>query len=400
MFLAKCVRVFAPRSLRFYRVLAIESSCDDSSVALLDCDDDDHSGGGFGQCRVLCHLKDTLDSASAGGIIPTQAHTHHQSALPCLLEKLELSRITNRPDLIAVTRGPGMLGSLSVGLNLAKGLSLALGVPLLGVNHMLGHLLVPRMTDPRIEFPFTSLLVSGGHTMLVHSEDIINHRIVCDTIDVAVGDSLDKCGRELGITGIMIGKEMERWARNAAQGERHPFRLPNPLSGFNKGKLAFSFAPFVTAVKEQLKLTPLNGTDTQKGVFAGQIQEAIFTHLISKIRDVMRNPSGNIRTQGARSFVCSGGVSSNVELRRRLELELKDHFDNFYYPEAALCTDNAVMIGWTGIELMRHFKTTKNVQIYNDMSMLPVRKWALDELAAISEWKKEKYYVNNNDYMR
>lgn len=386
------------KARRLYRVLAIESSCDDSSVALLDYDEK------TGVTSTISHLKSTLNSTAVGGIIPTEALSHHQQAMPLLID--QIMRIPQfddcPPDVIAVTRGPGMVGSLSVGLNLAKGLSLGLSTPILGVHHMLGHLLIPRMNSGdignRIDFPFISLLVSGGHTMLVLSKDVLHHEILVDTIDIAIGDSLDKCGRELGIKANMIAKEMEIMALQKTDGVHSIVNLPNPLSmGHNKNKLAFSFAPYITSLKSQMKDALIHGAgrgDALLNQIAYDIQESHFDHLIYKIKQWSEKNMHLYETgttEGRLQFIASGGVSSNKRLRHKLENELRSYFKSFHYPtQNDLCTDNAVMIGWVAIELFKYFKIKEGCTISNSLDILPLRKWDLKDLVKISKWHKQR----------
>lgn len=372
---------------RFYKVLAIETSCDDTSVAYLNHNTETNT------TEIRFNEKETLDSASEGGIIPTEAHVHHQRKIGSLVRRALSAEPT--PDVICATRGPGMLGSLSVGLNVAKGISIGLGRPLLGINHMLGHLLVPRLSHPTIEFPILSLLVSGGHTMLVLSKSPIDHEIVCNSIDIAVGDSLDKCGREIGIRGIMIGKEMERLVASAHLLPQlddpivNEIKLPNPLNGRNKSRLEFSFSPFITSVKNFLKLHPLSTLDQQQhAMLASKVQSAIFGHLLSKIRNVL--DSDPAKFERVNNFICSGGVSANKSLRGELESQFCEDFENFYYPPLDLCTDNAVMIGWAGIELLNFYKVREGVYISNDLDIVPLRKWPLNDIEDVSAWKKSR----------
>lgn len=367
---------------RFYRVLAIESSCDDSSVALMDFNE------ATGHTEVVSHLKSTLNSSSVGGVIPTEALSHHQMSLPSLIREI-IGKKSEPIEFIAVTQGPGMVGSLSVGLNLAKGLSLGLSKRLLGVHHMLGHLLVPRMNQQdQLKFPIISLLASGGHTMLVESQDILTHKILVDTIDIAIGDSMDKCGRQLGIKANMIAKEMEKLALKT-DNSKNLLHLPNPLSAsHNKRKLSFSFSPFITALNNQIEAMTINDESTLNHL-AFEIQESHFNHLIYKIKQYMVK-HGDVNSKI--NFVASGGVSCNKRLRTKLETELREYFESFHYPSNnELCTDNAMMIGWAAIELYNHFKTTESCHISNNLDILPMRKWDLTELISKSQWFKTPF---------
>ncbi|CAR25754.1 ZYRO0A07326p [Zygosaccharomyces rouxii] len=365
---------------RWYKVLAIETSCDDTCVAILD------RKSSIEPPRTIVHLKETLNSASAGGIIPTKAHLHHQQQIGPVTHRALQSAGMPNIDLVCVTRGPGMPGSLSGGLDFAKGLAVAWKKPFVGVHHMLGHLLIPRMLNngqnPR--FPFVSLLVSGGHTVLVLSRSCVDHEILCDTLDIAVGDSLDKCGREIGIRGNMIAKEMEKFINQEPLQLNVPMQLPNPLR--NKSTRvdvqAFSFAPFITALKGNLT-KPLSEYQVHEvRSMAYQMQEAIFHHIVTKLKLVIR--LNKEKFEGVSSFVLSGGVGANARLRNLLETEFGDTFDNFCYPPLELCSDNAIMIGWAGIELFeKHCLTT-------DLQATPVRKWPLTHLLEVPCWDSTK----------
>lgn len=372
-------------AVRGYRVLAIETSCDDTCVCVLD------RYSPAAAPRVVCHLKATLDSVEQGGVIPTRAHEHHQVSIAGLVKEAiwrsgKGERGCGRIDLVCATRGPGMPGSLSVGLDFGKALSVAWDKPFIGVHHMLGHLLVPRMetADPQPEYPFLTLLVSGGHTMLVLSSAVEKHVIMCDTIDIAVGDSLDKTARELGIRGNMIAKEMEAFINEDLPQARTkpvaPMRLPQPLKNQN-GRMnmqAFSFSPYLTAVRQHLNRSIDDYSIEERRSMAYQVQESIFDHIIKKTNLVLTLNSE--RLSGVKHFVCSGGVGANMRLRERLESELIRPFESFNYPKLEYCTDNAVMIGWAGIELYETLGLT------TELNVTPIKKWPLTEILDRPGW--------------
>ncbi|CAH00598.1 putative N(6)-L-threonylcarbamoyladenine synthase [Kluyveromyces lactis] len=382
-----------PRSLVFrraYRVLAIETSCDDTCVAILDRGTKDRPAD------VLCHLKSTLDSVEYGGVIPTRAHEHHQKNIASVVKSaLKTTKSQNKIDLVCATRGPGMPGSLSVGLDVGKALSVAWDKPFIGVHHMLGHLLIPRLETDGLkpQYPFITLLVSGGHTMLVLSTDVDKHEILCDTIDIAIGDSLDKTARELGIKGNMIAKEMESFINEedinvvrAGITSVKPMRLPTPLKNQN-GRMnmqAFSFSPFLTAVRQHLSQPIGEYTAEERRYMAYQVQESIFNHIITKLNLVLKLNSK--RLSNVKHFVCSGGVGANMRLRHRLETDLIRNFDSFHYPKLEYCTDNAVMIGWAGIELYESLGLT------SDLSVTPIRKWPLTDILNVPGWIMKTQY--------
>ncbi|SCV04278.1 LANO_0G09230g1_1 [Lachancea nothofagi CBS 11611] len=381
---AKIALFAAPRYVntlvRSYKVLAIETSCDDSCVAILE-----HNKEG-NKTKVLAQLKETLDSQKEGGIIPTRAHLHHQQKIAPLVQRaLRETSSQGEIDLVCVTRGPGMPGSLSGGLDVAKGLAVAWNKPLVGVHHMLGHLLVPRMqSNGRApQFPFVSLLVSGGHTLVVLSRSLNEHEILCDTIDIAIGDSLDKCARELGIRGNMIAKSMEAFINENLDDARSKeifMILPKPLRNQN-GRMnvqKFSFSPFLTAVKQSLAKDIALYTDREKRSMAFQVQESLFDHLITKLKLVIAMRP-DIFSQ-VKHMVCSGGVGANKRLQQMLQTEFRNSFDEIYFPELSLCTDNAVMIGWAGIELYETLGLTTNLDVS------PIKKWPLTEMLEVPGW--------------
>ena len=203
--------------------------------------------------------------------------------------------------------------------------------------------------------------VSGGHTTFVLSRAIDDHEILCDTIDIAVGDSLDKCGRELGFKGTMIAREMEKFINQDINDQDFALKLemPSPLknSASKRNMLSFSFSAFITALRTNL--TKLGKTEIQElpereiRSIAYQVQESIFDHIINKLKHVLKSQPEKF--ENVHEFVCSGGVSSNQRLRTKLETELgtlnSASFSNFHYPPLDLCSDNSIMIGWAGIEL-------------------------------------------------
>lgn len=373
------------RLVRYYRVLAIETSCDDACVTLLDR---------FSKTEaptVIDERKVTLDSTSAGGVVPTDAANHNRKNISVLVNKMIVENKWNtpgtKPDVICATRGPGMVGSLAGGYQLALGLSVAWQIPLVGVNHMLGHLLVVRMKTNGMEpkYPFLSLLVSGGHTMCVLSESLTEHEILVDTVDIAAGDALDKCGRELGISGNMIGKETEAFINQFKDELEKPVDImvkePMLNQWDRKDILQYSFASFNSQVKNTLKKfynSEIPNDDIIKARLLYNFQKVIFQHMISKIKLAIKQHDLKVE-----NFVCSGGVSSNFYLRKMLEEQLEPAgIKKFYFPEPKLCTDNATMIGWAGIELFESGYAT-------ELGTTVVRKWPITQLFELEGWKKE-----------
>jgi N6-L-threonylcarbamoyladenine synthase len=382
--LLRSTRLSFQRAVRHYRVLAIETSCDDACVTLLDR---------FSKTEaptIIDERKATLDSKSMGGVVPTDAANHNRRNISKLVDEVirENGWNTNdsKPDLVCATRGPGMVGSLAGGYQLACGLSIAWGVPLVGVNHMLGHLLVVRLKSngQAPAFPFLSLLVSGGHTMCVLSKSLLEHEILVDTIDIAAGDALDKCGRELGIVGNMIGKETEAFLNSHKEQWSEPVdvMVKEPLLNQwdRKDLLQYSFASFNSQVKNTLKKyydSQIPSDDKIRARLLFRFQETIFQHMITKIKLAIKEH----RLEGVENFVCSGGVGSNMHLREMLQEQLSPlGMKNFYFPEPRLCTDNATMIGWTGIELYEAGLTT-------NIGTTVIRKWPITQLLELEGWE-------------
>ncbi|ANB13586.1 Qri7p [Sugiyamaella lignohabitans] len=379
---------------RKYMVLAIESSCDDSAVCLIDRREDS------GAPVIVDHVTRSLDTAKAGGIIPIDAVAHHLSSIAPLVSQVLERNGLSKVDLVCATKGPGMFSSLSSGFNLAKGLSIAWNVPLIGVHHMLGHLLTPRFftNGQEPKFPFLCLLTSGGHTMLVLCKSLFEHEILANTMDVAIGNSLDKCAREIGLSGQMLGKELELFINE--RDESHDphcvpaeFAFPNPLQNRcgRKDMVAFSFASFISVMGRSRDR--IYGPDTtlaslsvsQRREIGHRAQTAIFNHLASKVRLAIQqmqdthdmDPATNTSTSAPIDFVCSGGVASNKLLREMLSSQLGSYNLKFHYPDPKWCTDNALMIGWAGIELHE-----SGLYRPTELDELPIPKWPLDEFTA------------------
>lgn len=407
--LAKRINIRFPAHIlarRYYRVLAIESSCDDSCVALLE--KNEHNSP-----VAIDEQKSTLNSAITGGIIPTAAHEFHQQNIASLVgdfcAKHQISA-SNPPDLICVTRGPGMVGLLSAGLQLAKGLAVAWNKPLIGVHHMLGHLLtakLPLKNSPvpnELKYPFLSLLCSGGHTMLVLLTSLKEHEIIIDTLDIAAGDSLDKCARELGFSGNMIGPELEKYVSEIDDTQKKRFAqikthdrtnefgllLKMPMKNIKRGripeKVEFGFASFLSSITAYKKERPMN--EEAKQFVAYKLQELIFDHIVNRIQVAFlkygkteENGLQKGKFDDVKDFVCSGGVAANKVLRQKLFNNLNvGHTFNFHFPDLSLCTDNATMIGNAGIEIFEKLKKKSS------LSILPIRKWPMNELLKVDGW--------------
>lgn len=390
-------------SRRDYIVLALESSCDDSCVALLE------QIPGSSQPRLIAETRRTLNSGSVGGIIPTAAHDFHHANMANLVQEfLHTHGLSLRkpPDLICCTRGPGMVGSLSSSLQLAKGLLIAWKVPLIGVHHMLGHILAARLTQEATipQYPFLSFLCSGGHTMLVLLKSTSEHEIIIDTADIAAGDALDKCARELGVKGNMVAQKLEIEVERIPINFIDEFRkvnldtlnndlrlkLPKPYRGPHDlrypSKIEFSFSLFLSTLQGFFKR---NAHVDQQAIdlLRFKVQESLFDHLVDRLNIALIKhgepspacPEADRKFANVKDFVCSGGVAANKVLRRKLQNNLAAPM-NFHFPDFHLCTDNAAMIGIAGIEIFEKLRVT------SDLSILPIRKWPLSDLLNVDGW--------------
>jgi N6-L-threonylcarbamoyladenine synthase len=330
-------------------LLAIESSCDETSAAIM----------------VDGELKSNVISTQLihsewGGVVPELASRAHQkSIIPVVQEALQKANI-NKNDLnaIAFTRGPGLLGALMVGTSFAKSLALSLDIPLIEVNHMQAHVLAHFIEEPRPQFPFLCLTVSGGHTQLVWVEGPLNMQIIGETQDDAVGEAFDKTAKLLGLPypgGPLIDKL-------AKEGNPNKYTFP---MGEMPG-LDFSFSGIKTAIlyflQKALKLNP-NFIEENKADICASVQKTLIEILLRKVKKAMRE-------KNCSSIAIAGGVSANSGLRKRLqELGEENHWDVFI-PAFSYCTDNAGMIAMAG-----HFKFEAGEFCGQDVS--PLARYAL-----------------------
>ncbi|QNP98512.1 YALIA101S14e01288g1_1 [Yarrowia lipolytica] len=347
-----------------YNVLAIETSCDDTCAAIISRDREKNTAA------LIDHVKITLDSSLQGGINPALATAHHHQSVGPLIRDVLKKHADTTIDLVCATRGPGLPGCLSSGVTFAKGLSLGLGVPYLGVHHMLAHLLTPRLFEAaegysghKTEFPFLSLLVSGGHTMLVLSKSLYDHTVLCNTADVAIGDALDKCARTLGFQGNMLGKVMDQYCRSADTPSSQ-WNIPMPVD--NKNDIRYSFAAFHSYIGMKKKETQAETTPE----LALEVQTAIFNHLMKKTKAAFNIYKKEIAS--ATTLVCSGGVAANPRLREALQELCAKYKLEAVFPDPYWCTDNAAMIGWAGIELHED-------GYRSDLEGFQIPKWPLAE---------------------
>ena len=330
-------------------LLAIESSCDETSAAIM----------------VDGELKSNVISTQLihsewGGVVPELASRAHQkSIIPVVQEALQKANI-NKNDLnaIAFTRGPGLLGALMVGTSFAKSLALSLDIPLIEVNHMQAHVLAHFIEEPRPKFPFLCLTVSGGHTQLVWVEGPLNMQIIGETQDDAVGEAFDKTAKLIGLP-YPGGPLIDKLAK-----EGNPNKYPFPM-GEMPG-LDFSFSGIKTSIlyflQKEVKLNP-NFIEENKADICASVQKTLIEILLRKVKKAMRE-------KNCSSIAIAGGVSANSGLRKRLqELGEENHWDVFI-PAFSYCTDNAGMIAMAG-----HFKFEAGEFCGQDVSPLARYAW-------------------------
>ena len=313
------------------RVLAIESSCDESAAAVLDADD-----------GLLAHelYSQVPLHREFGGVVPELASRDHVRRLLPLVRRALAESGTEGPDLagVAYTAGPGLIGALLTGAALARSLAYGWGVPAIGVHHLEGHLLAPLLESEPPPFPHVALLVSGGHTLLMEVATIGAYRLLGETRDDAAGEAFDKTAKLLGIP-YPGGPQL---AALAERGRAGALSLPRPM--LDRPGLEFSFSGLKTAVLHAVRAQPL--TDTRRADLAHAVQEAIVATLTAKALRALDET-------GHDTLVVSGGVGANCELRARLAAAAQARGARVYYPRVEFCTDNAAMIAVAGMVRLR-----------------------------------------------
>ncbi len=307
-------------------VIGIESSCDESSIALYDED------------RGLIYM-DTFSQleihSSFGGVVPEIAARDHLKRLPLLYHNVikNSSIDKNNIGLVCVTSRPGLIGALLVGTSFAKGIAMGLNKPIVAVDHLEAHMFSV-MLEHRVDFPFGVLLVSGGHTLIAEIRDVLDINIVGSTLDDACGESFDKVARMLDL-GYPGGPVIERLAREA----RDSVRFKTPMK--QDKNLNFSFSGLKTQVLYYIKNRGLINEDEKKAICRG-FQEAVLDHLVDRLNLF-------IKTYNHKRFVFAGGVAANRFLREGLERWAKDTGRQIFIPSLSYCTDNGAMVALRGL---------------------------------------------------
>ena len=343
-------------------VLGIESSCDETGVALVDT-------ANVPVPRLLAHA---LYSQIAmhqpfGGVVPELASRDHiRRVLPLTQEVMQgAQRTLADVDVIAYTRGPGLAGALLVGAGVACSLAAALGKPAMGVHHLEGHLLSPFLSADPPEFPFVALLVSGGHTQLMRVDSVGSYELLGETIDDAAGEAFDKSAKLMGMP-YPGGPHL---ARLALSGDGAAFKLPRPL--LHSGNLDFSFAGLKTAVLTQAKKLG-DDLESRKADLAASTQAAIVDVLVKKTLAALSQTA-------LKRLVVAGGVGANALLRSQLNAACRQRGIRVHYPELEFCTDNGAMIAMAaGMRLQAGLVDLQRLQGSYTFDVKP--RWNLSEI--------------------
>ncbi|AFL75903.1 tRNA (adenosine(37)-N6)-threonylcarbamoyltransferase complex transferase subunit TsaD [Thiocystis violascens] len=340
------------------RVLGIETSCDETGVAVYD-----------GELGLLAHAvySQVEIHAEYGGVVPELASRDHvRKTLPLIRQVLDEAGLApNGIDGVAFTAGPGLIGALLVGAALGRSLAWAWGVPAVGVHHMEGHLLAPLIEDPAPDFPFVALLVSGGHTQLVDVAGIGRYRILGDSLDDAAGEAFDKTAKILGLP-YPGGPEL---ARLAERGDPLRFRFPRPMT--DRPGLEFSFSGLKTFALNTLhRELPIAADPMQtRADIARAFEEAVVDTMVIKCRRALRET-------GHRRLILAGGVSANRRLRERMDTAIVAEGGETFYPRPTFCTDNGAMIAFAGWQRLRAGQS-------EPLAFRPRARWPLEELPPV-----------------
>jgi len=342
------------------RILGIETSCDETGVAVYDAVQGLMAHEVYSQIEL---------HARYGGVVPELASRDHIRKLLPLVEATLDEAGLNPGDLdgVAYTAGPGLIGALLVGGTVAEGLAMGWGIPAVPVHHLEAHLLTPMLEEPSPELPFVALLVSGGHTMLVDVDQPGVYRILGQTLDDAAGEAFDKTAKLLGLPypgGAAL-------AELATRGQSARFDFPRPM--LKKPGLDFSFSGLKTAVMmavRKLEAGPDGLTENDRADIARSFEEAVVETLVKKSLRALD-------ASGRKTLVVAGGVGANRSLREQLKTTLSEQGAQVFYPRPALCTDNGAMVAYAG------FLRLQAGQV-SDGEVRAQPRWELEELPALA----------------
>jgi len=337
------------------RVLGIETSCDETGVAIY-CTEQ----------GLLAHVlySQIKMHAEYGGVVPELASRDHVRKLPGLIKECfnSANLAWGEVDAVAFTSGPGLIGALMVGATVGRSMAMAWGVPAVAVHHMEGHLLAPMLEEHPPEFPFVALLVSGGHTQLINVQGIGSYELLGDTLDDAAGEAFDKTAKMMGLPypgGPLL-------SRLAEKGEPGRFKFPRPM--VDRPGMDFSFSGLKTAVRIAIAKQAENEevSDKDKADIAYGFQEAVVETLLIKCRRA-------IQATGLHTLVIAGGVSANQHLRKRLSEMAKKENVELFYPRLEFCTDNGAMIAYAGSQRVLAGERAS-------LEVTPKPRWSISEL--------------------
>ena len=340
--------------------LGIETSCDETAASIVREKPD-----GTGEILSNVVSSQVEEHKEFGGVVPELAARAHVEKIDFIIKKaikksnFDLKNI----DGVSATAGPGLIVCLMVGLNAGKAIAGSLGKPFLAINHLEGHALSPKINN-KIEFPYLLLLISGGHTQFLEVNGINNYKRLGTTIDDALGEAFDKTAKLLGIE-FPGGPQIEQWAK---KGDKNYFKLPKPI--LKRGGCNLSFAGLKTAV---LRTTSKLKNQKEKYHLAASFQKTINEILFEKTKVAMEEFSKN-KTNKQNIFVIAGGVASNLTIRENLIKLAKEKKFSYIFPPINLCSDNAAMIAWAGIERYK-------MNLIDNLDFPSKARWPLDDSA-------------------
>jgi len=340
--------------------LGIETSCDETAASVVREKDD-----GTGEILSNVVSSQIEEHKKFGGVVPEIAARAHVEKIEFIIKKaLEESNLNlNDIDGISATAGPGLIVCLTVGLNAGKAIAGSLKKPFVAVNHLEGHALSPKINN-KIEFPYLLLLISGGHTQFLQVNGVNNYKRLGTTIDDALGEAFDKTAKLLGIE-FPGGPIIEKWAK---KGKENYFKLPKPI--LKKGGCNLSFAGLKTAV---LRTSKTLKNQKQKYHLASSFQKTINEILYEKTKVAMELFLKN-KKKNKKTFVIAGGVAANLTVRKNLTALSKEKKFDPIFPPISLCSDNAAMIAWAGIERYK-------INLIDNLEFPSRARWPLDSSA-------------------
>ena len=340
--------------------LGIETSCDETAASVVQEKND-------GTGKILSNIVSSQveEHKEFGGVVPELAARAHVEKIEFIVKKAIKESYLDINDLdgVAATAGPGLIVCLTVGLNIGKAIAGSLKKPFVAVNHLEGHALSPKI-NKKIEFPYLLLLISGGHTQFLEVNGVNNYRRLGTTIDDALGEAFDKTAKLLGIE-FPGGPIIEKWSN---KGDRNYFKLPKPI--LKKGGCNLSFAGLKTAV---LRTSKKLKNEKEKYHLAASFQKTINEILYEKTKVAMKEFLIN-KENNTNTFVIAGGVASNLSIRENLIKLAKEKNFISIFPPMNLCSDNAAMIAWTGIERYK-------INLIDNLEFSSRARWPLDSSA-------------------